>query len=204
MLYFGGTRWVPPAEIWHPNGQQSPDIDALLGFIAAGSGAIAIPTTLVVDGDGIVVFAVEGYSPTLLPHIAQVVKEAIGEQTIPVDVDILPGTEQNRVHLDGDGALTVAVLSNVDFDASRMVDPATLRLAGAPLLTANDRSGPEQSIARTGCQVRDVNRDGLDDLLCLFDAGAVFAPEGVTHLPLEGQTFDGTTIYGEDAVQIVP
>lgn len=52
--------------------------------------------------------------------------------------------------------------------------------------------------------VEDVNEDGFDDLVVHVDTQALQLSEGDTIAVLQGQTYDGVSIIGEDTVRIVP
>jgi hypothetical protein len=82
-------------------------------------------------------------------------------------IEIKPGSEGHPfVALRSRGAIPVAVISTPGFDAPASLDWSSLRFG---------RTGEEASLALRGksrepqCSVTDVNQDGLDDLLCLFE-----------------------------------
>ena len=92
--------------------------------------------------------------------------------------------------------IPVAILSSDNFDATIDIDSDTLVLAGAAVKAAG-KSG------NSLCHAEDVNGDTLLDLICQFD-NELDVPEGESVAVLEGQTFDGTPIRGEDSIRIVP
>ncbi|HEX9786782.1 MAG TPA: hypothetical protein VGB09_02095 [Candidatus Binatia bacterium] len=57
---------------------------------------------------------------------------------------------------------------------------------------------------RFQCGEEDVNGDGLDDLVCHVITEEFLIEEGDSVAVLEGETFGGTPIRGEDQIQIVP
>ena len=69
------------------------------------------------------------------------------------------GLTVDKVHTKGHGVLPVAILSGPTFAAPVIIDPETVRLAGASVRLAG-KSGKLQ------CQARDVNQDTLPDLEC--------------------------------------
>ncbi len=116
------------------------------------------------------------------------------------DVDISPGREPNVINLRShslnprshSGMVRVAVLSSPGFDALAQVDASSLTFG---------KTGNEQSLI--SCKSpRDVNADGLLDLVCRFDGQrAGFSPgdaEGV----LRGRLVNGTPIEGKDSVLV--
>jgi hypothetical protein len=112
-----------------------------------------------------------------------------------VPVDIKPGSEQNTVNLGSNGKLPVAILSNEQFDATK-VDPASIRLAGAPV-ALRGKGVPMVSTI-------DVNGDGLVDLFVHIMTDALNLKAGETSAVMTATTSDGTAIYGRDSVRIVP
>lgn len=116
-----------------------------------------------------------------------------------VDIDIKPGSDPNCFRNDGNGVIPVAILSEVDFDASQ-VDPDTVQLESLGV----------KAVGRTSkllAHAEDVNGDGRQDLvLQIEDADAAFSPgHGVA--TLTGNLlpdFGGTPIEGSDSVCIVP
>ena len=113
-----------------------------------------------------------------------------------VDIDIIPGSAQNAVNLSGAGVIPVAILSSPTFDALQ-VDPATITLAGANVRMIGASN-------RFLCQARDVNKDGLTDLVCDVQTAQFLIQPGDSTATLEGATFGGTPIIGHDAIHIVP
>lgn len=99
--------------------------------------------------------------------------------------------------VDSVGVVPVAILSSPTFDAPSMVNPDTLALAGAKV----------KMVGKSGkllCHAEDVNGDGLLDQICQFVTAQFLIEPGDSKAILEGNTFNGTPIHGEDAVSIVP
>ncbi|HET8946009.1 MAG TPA: hypothetical protein VFQ07_03430, partial [Candidatus Polarisedimenticolia bacterium] len=92
------------------------------------------------------------------------------------------------------GTLPVAIMSTAEFDATT-VDPATVRLAGAPV-----RLKPSGSYS---CQPQDVDRDGLTDLLCQVEKSSLQLHAGDTIAVLAASTFDGEALQGQDTVRVL-
>ena len=123
-------------------------------------------------------------------------------QVIQVTLDIQPGRTPNRIQIEpgDDGSIPVAVLSTPNFDAPQQVDKNSLTFG---------HTGDETSLHRRGrkgtpdCRTRDVNQDGLPDLVCRFVTGKTGFQVGDTVGILKGKTMDGTPLEGRDAVQIV-
>ncbi len=112
---------------------------------------------------------------------------------IEVSIDIRPGNPNNRINLQSNGLLPVAIFSTPEFDATT-IDPATVTLAGAAIRVL--RNG-RHLVARV-----DRNRDGIRDLLAFFPISELELTVQDQTAVLRGRTVDGTRIRGEDSVQV--
>ena len=112
----------------------------------------------------------------------------------PVTIDIKPGSDPNSINLKSKGKIPVAILSTKDFNPLSQIDLNSLTFG---------RAGDERSLAFCHAS-EDVNRDGLQDLLCHFyteDTGFQCSDmEGI----LRGETKEGRPIQGSDSVRIIP
>jgi hypothetical protein len=124
--------------------------------------------------------------------------ELYGTPPIIVTIDVLPGNPTNTINLSAAGVIPVAIFSSNTpaFDAPVEVDPETLTLSGAKVRVAG-RSD------KFLCRTQDVNRDGLQDLVCDFE-NELNAQVGTTTAVLEGNTYSGVPIRGQDTINIVP
>jgi hypothetical protein len=107
-----------------------------------------------------------------------------------VIVDIRPNDVPNPVQVDSRGVIPVAVLGSDDFDANA-VDRTSLRFgpAAAPAIHT---------------ALKDVNGDGILDLLGHFRTRATGIAAGDTEACLGGQTLAGESFMGCDAIVTVP
>ena len=113
----------------------------------------------------------------------------IQKDSIEVAVDIKPGSDVNSINLKSKGLVPVAVLTTEDFDALS-VDVNSVIFAGAFPVRA---------------QIEDVNNDGVNDILFHFKTVELSdLSSDSTKAALTGTTLDGTSISGEDTVNIVP
>ena len=113
-----------------------------------------------------------------------------------VDIDIKPGSDPNSINLNSAGVVPVAILSSDTFDATT-VDPDTVNLAGARV----------KMVGKSGkylAHEEDVNGDGMIDLVCHIYTAEFMIEVGESVAVLEGDTYDGTPVRGEDSVRIVP
>lgn len=100
----------------------------------------------------------------------------------------------NNINLKSNAKIPVAVLSTKDFNAYNQVDPDSLTFG---------RTGDEASLAYCD-RPRDVNGDGLKDLVCHFYSRDTDFQCGDTWGILKGETLQGTPIEGIDSVKIKP
>jgi hypothetical protein len=119
---------------------------------------------------------------------------------VPVTIDIHPANPVNPINPRGGGTTAVAIFSTATFDAVRSIDFNTLTFG---------RTGQEQSLAfnkKEGdpeVEVRDVNRDGIPDIIVQFVTRELGFLGGETEAILRGFALDGRRIEGRDAVRIV-
>jgi hypothetical protein len=124
---------------------------------------------------------------------------AVAERTtIPVEIDIKPGSYPNSFNSNGHGVIPVAILGSADFSVTQ-IDPWSLSLGSMPLRVKNNGQ-PE-------CSVEDINGDGFSDLVCQFADNGTLAGPGTTTIMLAGNLkpeFGETPIEGFDEIRIVP
>jgi hypothetical protein len=114
---------------------------------------------------------------------------------LEVDIDIWPFLKRNIVFLGRDHPVPVAVLSTNDLDALGEVAEGSLTFG---------RTGEEESLKRCLNHGVDVNKDGLEDLVCVFWSGPAGFQEGDTEATLRGKTIEGAPFEGRDGVVVMP
>ncbi len=119
---------------------------------------------------------------------------AVAQRVEAIGIAILPGDATNSINTKSRGKIPVAILSTQDFYAPSQVDPTSLTFG---------RTGYEQSRAFCPSSV-DVNRDGLQDLICQFNTQDTGFRCGDAKGILRGKTTAGAAIAGSDSVTIVP
>ncbi len=125
-----------------------------------------------------------------------------GSLAVEALIDIKPDDDENTLNLRGGGVIPVAIFGGdtmsghgYDLDVTD-IDIASLRLADATV-RARGSKGPDGII-------RDVNGDGMVDLLVHFEVNELAVGSDATRLDLEGVIRDGRKLVGSDAVRIVP
>jgi len=113
---------------------------------------------------------------------------------VAVGIDIKPGNKRNVINPRKTGSIWVAILSDTDpdspFDPSSQVDIPTVQF------------GPNGAEA-IRYKVKDVNRDGLSDLLLRFRVPETGIACGDTEATLIGETFGGQSFTGTDSIKTV-
>ena len=118
------------------------------------------------------------------------IDELYGEWLAPtVAIDVRPGTDVNIVYPDSRGLVPVAVLGSVHVAVSD-VDATTL-------LFGPGAARPARVLPTF---VRDVNRDGLDDLVRFFSASKSGIEHGDTEACLSFRNVHGVRFTGCDAI----
>ncbi len=112
-----------------------------------------------------------------------------------VSIDIKPDSDPNSINLGSKGNIPVVIFSTDIFDATT-VDPATIMLAGAGVLERGKKGDLMASF-------EDIDEDGLLDLILHIDTQGLLLSDGDLEAQLTGETFDGLSILGTDAVNLV-
>ena len=115
-------------------------------------------------------------------------------KTKPVLIDVKPGNKRNVINPREKGSIWVAILSDTtsgsSFDPSSQVDIPTVEF------------GPRGAMAIQH-KVKDINKDGLGDLLLRFKVSQTGISCGDTEATLVGETFDGLSFIGTDSIETV-
>jgi hypothetical protein len=106
-------------------------------------------------------------------------------------VDIRPRGELNRINPNTDKEIRVAILTGNGFNAAT-VDPNTVRFGA---------TGTEATPVNFA--LRDVDRDGNNDMVLRFEIQDMGIKCGDTSAALTGQTFSGLSFSGSDSIRTV-
>jgi hypothetical protein len=116
-----------------------------------------------------------------------------GDPVQEVSIDVRPGDPANHLNPGSHGLLPVAVLSTEEFDATS-VDPETVTLNGARVARRGNGDPHTSS--------RDVDSDGIADLLLYFRMSDLVLADGDADLWLDGRTKERKRIRGHDTVTL--
>jgi len=111
-----------------------------------------------------------------------------------VPIMVKPGESTPAINTASRGRTSVAILSTPSFDAARAVDRSSLSFG---------KTGLEQTLVSCDDVVRDVNSDGLPDLICGFVTEATALGPTDTSAVLRGRTLAGMPVRGTDDVRVV-
>lgn len=166
-----------------------PDCDRNIGDLAAGAVAYncTAPAVSVSFTNEVCVTGKQGGVAVNDCDPSTVEIESTGAQVVPIDIK--PGNKRNVINPRSRGGIWVAVLSDDEFDP-RQIKVRTVRF------------GPDEAKA-TRYYVRDVNRDGLGDLLLRFKIPQTGIACGDKEATLTGETFGGQSITGTDSIKTV-
>ena len=125
---------------------------------------------------------------------ANVIYRITPADVLTVSIDIKPWKKTNKVYPHAGGVIWVAILS--DTDVSSPFDPSSqVKLSSV----AFGPGGAEVKWYKT----RDINRDGVGDLLLVFKMKQTGIACGDDEATVSGETFDGQAFTGTDAINTV-
>ncbi len=111
-----------------------------------------------------------------------------------INIDIKPGSDPNAINSKSHGMIPIALLSDGNFDAPRVVDTISLTFG---------KTGEEKSLVFCNKNGEDINNDGFLDLICHFDTRRTNLRPGDTEGIVKGKTLNNLSFEGKDSVKIV-
>jgi hypothetical protein len=152
--------------------------------------------------DGRILFSDEDANSAALSAVS-ILNPASGAKTlvltlqgILVAIDIRPTSTQNHINATSNGTVPVAILSQTTLDTIVRVDQSTLTFG---------HTGSENSFVRCAKKkFKDVNGDGVPDLVCRFRIATAGFQSGDTVGILRFKDVDGTLFEGRGSVVIGP
>lgn len=119
---------------------------------------------------------------------------------IEIAMDIDPGDSTNTINIRKENRIAVAILSSASFNATNQVNFTSLRFG---------KTGAENSLVRDKksgkplTEYRDVNGDGILDLVAYFETSKTGLAVGDLQATLNGSLTNGTTFQLTGSVKIV-
>ena len=117
--------------------------------------------------------------------------------TLPVDIDIKPGSDPNSINTKSMGKVPVAILGSDTFDVTD-VDVTTLAFGPSGATPIHDLTDPVVYASH----LEDVNNDGFTDLVSHYVQKETGLLSGDIEACITGQTTGGTPIEGCDSVKV--
>jgi len=111
----------------------------------------------------------------------------------PANAQVVVVSVRHPINTRSHADIPVVIFSSPALDATQ-IDPSTLRFAGAPV--DKDPHGHYR------ISTRDVNGDGLLDLIAHVRANELHLSAGDTNAALDGRTFDNRVVHAEVSVQV--
>lgn len=122
-------------------------------------------------------------------HIVQV------RESLPISIDIKPGSDPNCINSDGHGAIPVALLGSPDFDATQ-VEPLSVSLDGQGVRVVGK--------GNTQAHLEDINFDGFTDMIVQIEDVDGTYEAGDTLAYISGELTNGMPFVGSDTLCVVP
>ena len=115
---------------------------------------------------------------------------------LPPTIDIKPGDAYNTINLKGVKNISVAMLSSTNFSAPDQIDRTTITFG---------KTGDENSLISCAKRSKDVNGDGLLDLVCTFSVKSTGFQCGDTEGILKGKVnITGMTFMDKQGIMFEP
>ena len=113
---------------------------------------------------------------------------------VQIDIDVKPRHKKvARINLRKRRSIKVAILGKPGVLDVVDVDPKSLTFGA---------TGDEKTLRKCKRRFKDVNRDGVPDLVCKFSLRHADFDKDSTEAVLKGETRDGVAFYGTDQVEV--
>ena len=132
-------------------------------------------------------------SPVLL--LAQSGDLFVGDPSSTMQIDILPGLEENVITRNFGRSIPVAFLGSASLDVNS-INPRTITFRGVDVLLVGKSD-------KSWCKLIDLNADGHPDLLCDVRTTGFRVDAATYTIEVQAETYNKNRLRGEDTLKIV-
>ena len=140
-------------------------------------------------------WAVCAYTPAIFSQDSQNERLFGGDPSTTMEVDILPDSKENTIGRKSGRRIPVAIMGSASLDVIS-INPRTIRLEGVGILLVGKSD-------KSLCRTVDLNEDGHLDLHCEVQTTGFRVDPGVYTIRFKAETYDKTTLRGEDQLTII-
>ncbi len=112
-----------------------------------------------------------------------------------IQVDILPGSEENVINSRAGRTIQVAIMGSDRLDVNE-INPRTIRLNGVEVMLVGKSD-------KSLCRQVDIDDDGLLDLMCDVRTTGFRVEPGDYEIMIQAETYDKASLRGRDRLKIV-
>src|SRR5436190_19997424 len=169
----------------------SPDTATQLSRVNTATGSLVPPVNT--SGNPVIGHVDSGGMTATFPGLSRF-STLVGLLPVtPANAQVVVVSVDHRIDRRSHVDIPVVIFSSPALDATQ-IDPSTLRFAGAPV--HKDQHGHYR------ISTRDVNGDGLPDLIAHFRANQLHLSKGDAEALLDGRTFDNRVVHAVVSVQV--
>ena len=117
-----------------------------------------------------------------------------GEVEVSMQVDIRPGSDENRVDPRAGRVIPMAILGSAELDPDA-INPRTITLQGIGVMLVGKSD-------KSLCRKTDTNDDGYLDLVCNVHITGYRVAPGDYRIRIEAETYDKLRLTGEDGIRV--
>ena len=129
-----------------------------------------------------------------MPVLAQSSQLFGNPDALSMQIDLLPEQEDNVIRKRSGRVVPIAILGSADLDTGS-INPRTSRLEGVGVMLVGKSD-------KSLCRQLDINADGYLDLLCEVRTTGFRVDAGQYRILLKAETWDKSTLLGEDSLEI--
>ena len=112
-----------------------------------------------------------------------------------MQVDILPGSEDNAIARNSGRSLPVALLGSAELDVNS-INPRTITFRGVDVMLVGKTD-------KSWCKIVDVNDDGHLDLLCDVRTTGFRVDAATYTIEMQAETYNKSRLSGQDTLKVI-